>query len=234
MNRRASKIINFAMCLMAAGFLLYQQGATPARAAANQQQLSDFLADPKALLAQNPDGGAKLVQAIRDLLLADPAAVGAACSKVVRPGQSNCILSAIIALLGSANPAQQSAMGSGAGQAAQALISINPALAYLIQTAFATEGPGPATAAYSATTGNVQIGATGGGAGGPGAASGPVNGGPPIGGAGATGFGNPSTSTGTQATGLTGGNVNGNTGTNGNSNSASSTTVTISESNSAI
>jgi hypothetical protein len=140
-------------------------------------------------------------------------------------------LAAIIGLLGTANANQQSAIGSGLGQASQILVSTNPALANLIQMALATEVPGPVTAAYSAATGNTEIGETGGGGG---SGAGPVTGGPPIGGAGATGFGTPSTFAPTIPSLLLGGAVVSNGfGNNGNNGNNTTTTIVISGSNTA-
>lgn len=155
--------------LMAVGYLLVHPGVSPAAAAQlTPQQISQFLANPSALLAEHPNGGGRLVSRIRDLLLSDPAT-----------------LPAIIALLANANDAQQSAIGSGLGQAARALAN-NPALTNQIQTALAGSGSKLAVASYSLTTGNVQIGAAGGGGVGGG---GPVNGGAPGGSGGGGGAG---------------------------------------------
>ncbi len=188
--------------LVAVGYLLINPGAAPAIAAPlTQQQVSAFLAHPSALLAANPDGGPTLVSSIRDLMLTDPATTAKVCPASAK---SNCILSAIIALLAEANANQQTAIGSGLGQAALALARSDPVLANEIQTALAASGAPLAIASYEAETGNVQIGAAGGEGGGGG--SGPVSGGPPTGGGGGGGAGTgSSTGTGTSGGVLTGG-----------------------------
>jgi hypothetical protein len=172
MYRRSSKfLVRSLMTLFASGFLLIHPGVSPAGAAQlTAQQVSQFLANPSALLTANPNGGGRLVREIRDLILSDPAT-----------------LPAIIALLTNASAAQQTAIGSGLGQAAQALASTNPDLANQIQTALAASGVPLAIASYSAVTGNVQIGSTGGAGGGAGGGSGPTSGGPPTGGGGGGG-----------------------------------------------
>jgi hypothetical protein len=171
MHRRSLRFLfRSLVSLMAVGYLLVHPGALPAGAAQlTPQQVSQFLANPSAILADHPNGGARLVSRIRDLALSDPAT-----------------LAAIIALLANANDAQQSAIGSGLGQAAQALASTNPTLANQIQTALAGSGSKLAIASYSATTGNVQIGAAGGGGAGGG---GPISGGAPSGAGGGGGNG---------------------------------------------
>ncbi|MBR1092298.1 hypothetical protein JQ621_33045 [Bradyrhizobium manausense] len=67
------------------------------------QTISDFLANPSALLArpENAQGGGVLIVTIRDMVASNPAT-----------------LPAVIALLKNANPGQQTAIGSGLGQAA--------------------------------------------------------------------------------------------------------------------
>jgi hypothetical protein len=190
MHRRSSRFLfRSVISLMAVGYLLVHPGASPAAAAQlTPQQVSQFLANPSAFLAEHPNGGARLVSRIRDLLLSDPST-----------------LSAIIALLANANDAQQAAIGSGLGQAAQALASTNPTLANQIQTALAGSGSKLAIASYSATTGNVQIGAAGGGGGGTGG-GGPISGGAPTGGGGGSGAGQGgSTGTSSGGGGLSGG-----------------------------
>jgi hypothetical protein len=200
--RRLLVGIGFATCL------LVHTAASPAWAA-TEQQLGIFLADPGAILRANPNGGGKLVSTVRDLLMSDQGAMGRACKAANKPTEPNCILSALIALLSGASAEQQSAIGSGMGQAAQTLTSTNPIFANQIQTALAASGSDVAIASFATTTGNVAIGANGGGGGGGG---GPVSGGAPIGGGGGGGGngGQGSNSGGSGGSGLTGGgNVNG-------------------------
>jgi hypothetical protein len=156
--------------LGAAVFLMVHPGGTGAMAAQlSPQQVSQFMANPSAILKANPNGGRKLAAEIRDLLLSDPAT-----------------LNTIMSLLRDANDAQQAAIGSGAGQAAQASVRLNPAFAAAIQKALADSGSQTAIASYAAATGNVEIGSSGDAGGGSG---GPVNGGPPTGGGGGGGGG---------------------------------------------
>jgi hypothetical protein len=204
--------LGFAACL------LVLTTGSPAWAA-TEQQLSIFLADPGAILGANPNGGGKLVSTIRDLLMSDQGAMARACRAANKPTEPNCILSAIVALLRGASVEQQSAIGSGMGQAAQALTATLPIFANQVQTALAASGSDVAIASFATMTGNVQIGANGGGGGGGG---GPVSGGAPGGGGGGGGnLGQASISTGSTSSGLTGnGNVNGggnSQGQNGNS-----------------
>jgi hypothetical protein len=133
--------------LVAVGYLVIHPGVSPAVAAQlTSQQVSQFLADPSALLKANPTGGGKLISQIRDLMLSDP--------QVLKP---------IIALLANATDAQKSAIGTGLGDAAQTLVTTNPLLANQIQTALAANGDKLALAAYQTTVGNEAIGAAGGG-----------------------------------------------------------------------
>jgi hypothetical protein len=139
--------------LVAVGYLVIHPGVSPAVAAQlTSQQVSQFLADPSALLKANPNGGGRLVSQIRDLMLSDPQ-----------------VLAPIIALLANATDAQKSAIGTGLGDAAQ--MTSNPLLANQIQTALAANGDKLAVAAYQTTVGNEPIGAGGGGGGGAGAAA---------------------------------------------------------------
>jgi hypothetical protein len=176
------------LTLAVAGFLVLHPGASMAQnAPLTPQQVSQFMANPSAALAANPNGGGRLVSYIRDLLLSD-----------------KTTLQTIIALLGTANADQQSAIGSGLGQAAQALASTDPNFASEIQRLLAESGSNLAIASYQATTGNVQTGAAGGGGAGGG---GPTTGGAPTsggggGGSGGTGGGGTSSSGG--STGITG------------------------------
>jgi hypothetical protein len=194
---------------MAAGWLCLQPLASTAVAATlTPQQVSQFEANPAAALAQYSNS-AELVSFIRDLMLTDPAT-----------------LNPIIGLIPTAKPEQQTAIGTGLGQAAQALVRTNPALANLIQQSLIACGSGipqpdgrnpceNAVLAYAGVTGNAAITAAGGGGGGGGggAGVGPVVNGPPLGGSNA--------GTGPQGTGpvtnpgfsIVGGSVSGSGGT---------------------
>jgi hypothetical protein len=177
--------------LVAVGYLVIHPGVSPAVAAQlTSQQVSQFLADPSALVKANPTGGGKLISQIRDLMLSDPQ-----------------VLTPIIALLANANDAQKSAIGTGLGDAAQTLVTTNPLLANQIQTALAANGDKLALAAYQTTVGNEAIGAAGGGGGAGAAAYQTLTN---TGGGGGGGLATGPTTTGNAGIGLTGsGNVSG-------------------------
>ena len=109
--------------LVAVGFLVIQPGVSPADAAVTTQQASQFVADPGGLLKANPNGGGRLITQIRDLMLSDPCQPSA-----VSLASCHDILAAIIGLLGTANDAQKSAVGTGLAEAAQALQTTYPLL----------------------------------------------------------------------------------------------------------
>jgi hypothetical protein len=163
------------LMLVTAGWIGIQLPGSVRADTLTQQQISAFLADPGSLLTnpQNSKGGAGLTSMIRDLMLS-PAT----------DAEKTDVLNHIIALLGTANAAQQSAIGSGLGLAAQGLAT-NQAMVAAIQAALARSNSPTAIAAYSGVTGNTVIGAAGGGGGGAGGGGGgPTSGGPPSGGGG--------------------------------------------------
>ena len=153
----------------------------PSLAMAQQSAVDKFLADPAKALQNFPNGGAQLISLIRDVAVAHPEA-----------------LNSITALLKTANSDQQSAIGSGLGQAAQIVAKTNPTYANQIQQAVASAGSDAATTSFASVTGNVNIAATGGGGGGGGGGAGGgtggnggVGGGTPGGGFGFGGGGTP-------------------------------------------
>jgi DNA-binding ferritin-like protein (Dps family) len=164
MYRSLMLVFRFLVGLIAAGFLLIPPDVSPAHAQQPPTQqtspVNQFLSDPSALLKANPNGGGRLVSAIRDLLLSSSCA--SACQQQV--------LNSIIGLLANANVAQKTAIGTALADVAQALVTTNPTFANAIQTAVAQSGVQEAIAAYQTTVGNLPIGAAGGG-GGPGAAA---------------------------------------------------------------
>lgn len=176
------------------------------------QAVSDFMNNPKAILAANTDGGNGLISLVRDLVASNPAA-----------------LPLVIGLVAGANPAQQKAIGTGLGQAANLCGRPDANFAADISTQLASAFPdpnSPVDVAYAAATGK-PIGAVAGGGGGGGVSGGSVGGSTnPI----TNSPGNNSTPfTFTQGGAFTtgtnyfGGNVTGISGTNG----SSSTTTTI-------
>ena len=145
----------------------------PSLARAQSSAVDQFIANPAQALQNYPDGGAQLISLIRDVAVAHPEA-----------------LNAIIALLANANASQQSAIGSGLGQAAQIVVSNNPDYANQIQQAVAAAGSENASTAFASVTGNVNIAATGPGGGGGGTGGGGGVGGGGLGGGTPTGGSN--------------------------------------------
>ncbi|MGL9621366.1 hypothetical protein QRQ56_25455 [Bradyrhizobium sp. U531] len=119
--------------------------------------ISDFKAAPTSLLQQYPTGGPQLISRVRDLGASDPTTL---------PG--------LIALL--KDPAttkdQMRAIVGGLAQVARMAAQTDQAYANEIQAAIAGTGNQDVIAAYQAATGDVQIAATGGGAGGGGTGAG--------------------------------------------------------------
>jgi hypothetical protein len=160
---RQSLFFRSLVSLVAVGYLVIHPGVSPAVAAQlTSEQVSQFIADPSALLTANPNGGGRLVSQIRDLMLSD-----SCLPSPSSPRLPSCELglTAIIALLANANDAQKSAIGAGLGDAAQAMVTTNPSLANEIQTKLAAAGDKLAVEAYQTTVGNQAIGAAGGGGG---------------------------------------------------------------------
>jgi hypothetical protein len=162
-RRSLSLFFRSLVSLIAVGYLVIHPGVSPAVAAQlTSTQVGQFVADPSALLKANPNGGGRLVSQIRDLMLSDTCLPSPAA-----PRLASCqdVLTAIIGLLANANNAQKSAIGTGLGEAAQAMETTNPTLANDIQTALAKNGDKLALEAYQTTVGNQAIGAAGGGGG---------------------------------------------------------------------
>lgn len=126
------------------------------------QTVNDFLGNSSQLLQdpKNADGGADMIALIRDLIASNPAT-----------------LPVVIALLANANPAQQTAIGTGLGQAAGLCIRSDPAFAADIQTQLAGSTSDTAKNAYAAVTGNQPIRSVAGGGGVSGGSSGGSTGG---------------------------------------------------------
>jgi hypothetical protein len=170
--------------------------------------VDEFLANPTAVMAQYPNGGADFISLVRDVATSHPEA-----------------LATITALLSSGSPDQQAAIGSGLGQAYTAMLTANPTYAASIQAAIGASSSSDAQTAYAGATGNVSTASTsgpgagggGGGSGGPTGGSGSGGSGPPGGsnsGSGSTnGSGSSQTNSGTFTGG--GGSVNGSTNSTG-------------------
>jgi hypothetical protein len=141
-----------------------------------------FLANPQAVLQQNPSGGPTLVSQVRDLAVANPAT-----------------LTSIIGLLAGASKDQKNAIASGLAQAAKIVVKNNPPYATQIQQAIADTKDQDVVLAYAGAAGDVPIGAAGGaGAGSSGASGGQTTGlnGAPTGTGGAEAINGSSTPTG--------------------------------------
>ncbi|MBR1151596.1 hypothetical protein [Bradyrhizobium sp. JYMT SZCCT0428] len=163
------------------------------------QAVTDFLGSSNQLLQEpkNAQGGAEMISYVRDLVASNPAT-----------------LPQIIALIANANPAQQTAIGTGLGQAAALCLRPDPAFAADIQTQLASSTSDNAKNAYAAVTGNQPIRSVAGGGGVSGGSSG-----------GSTGFVVGSTGTGTGFTPFTSSgtsNISTNFFTGGGTSSASS------------
>ncbi|SFP81250.1 hypothetical protein SAMN05216330_110205 [Bradyrhizobium sp. Ghvi] len=162
------------------------------------QTISDFKASPQSLLQLYPNGGPQMISRVRDLGASDPTTL---------PG--------LIALLKDPNTTkdQIKAIVGGLAQVARMAASTDQAFANEIQTAIAGTGNADVIAAYQAATGDVQIAATGGGAGGGGTgAGGPTgNGGFATGGNGGGGVTFGSNTTANNGTGTGSGSVGGTT-----------------------
>ena len=152
--------------LAVVGYLVMHAGPSPAAAAQlTSDQVSQFVSDPSSMLKANPNGGGRLVSQIRDIMLSDACLPAPAAPRLPACQQA---LSAITTLLATANDAQKAAIGTGLGEAAQALVTTNPTLANDIQTALAQNGDKIALESYQTTVGNQAIAAAGGAAGGAG------------------------------------------------------------------
>jgi hypothetical protein len=122
----------------------------------SSQAIQQFLANPDALLAQYPNGGADLVKAVQDLAGSDPAT-----------------LNALIGLLSKANSEQATAIGTALGKIAQAAVNTDQGYATQIQVAISLANNDTALAAFNAVIGgDIQLTAVTGGVGGGGGGGG--------------------------------------------------------------
>lgn len=121
------------------------------------QTISDFKASPASLLQQFAAGGAQMISRVRDLGASDPTTVPALIALLRDPTTTKEQMRAIVA---------------GLAQLARMAAQQDQAFASEIQAAIAGTGNPDVIAAYQAATGDVQIAATGGGAGGGGTGAG--------------------------------------------------------------
>jgi hypothetical protein len=112
------------------------------------QTINDFLGNSNQLLQdpKNANGGADMIALVRDLVASNPAT-----------------LPRVIALLASANPAQQTAIGTGLGDAANLCITPDPTFAADIPSQLALSSSDSAKTAYAAVTGKPIRSVAGGG-----------------------------------------------------------------------
>jgi hypothetical protein len=108
--------------------------------------ISTFLANPNQLLEQFGSGGSKMISEVRDLAASDPST-----------------LAAIMGLTGMANNDQLKAIGIGLAQAARVCGRTDQAYGAQIQQAVAGSNNSELVLAYTSGTGDVPIGAVGGG-----------------------------------------------------------------------
>ncbi|MEW6452660.1 MAG: hypothetical protein AB1490_18550 [Pseudomonadota bacterium] len=154
------------------------------RAALSPQQVSDFMANPGALLQQaGPNDNARVISRVRDLVASDPST-----------------LPAVMNLLGSTgNSSLQTAIGAGLGQAARICTRNDPEFARAIQQAVAQSSvPAAAQTAFAGASGDRSTAAGGAGGGGGGGVGGSTGSGAPGGGGGGggtTGAGSPGNGT---------------------------------------
>ena len=176
------------LSVLSASFLLAQIGAanavgSGASGPSRADELAKFHADPKTLFLNDqgrPASNPELISNVRELVITDKTS-----------------LAPVIEDLKLASADEKSAIGTGLGQAAQAVLRTDPAYAAQIQEALAATTDQIAILAFAAVTGNVPIGATGGGgaggagggAGGGSIGSGAAGGGGAAGGAGGGGGG---------------------------------------------
>ena len=126
------------------------------------QTIQQFISNPDSLLSQYPNGGPDMVKAVQDLASSNPAT-----------------LNVLVGLLGKANQAQATAIGTALGDVAKAAVTADPNYAAQIQVAVAVSNNTTALAAFNTVIGgDIQIAAVTGGVGG-GGGGGPTN---PLGG----------------------------------------------------
>ena len=138
----ASRFIAVAVCAT----FLFGMAGPDALKAQQAPNVSSFLASPGQLLQQYPNGGTPLINAVQQIVLADPTT-----------------FRVLLGLLASANELQKGALGEGLAQAAKIEVLTNQPLAteWQQQIAAVTD-PAFQTAALNAF-GDVKLGAVGGG-----------------------------------------------------------------------
>ncbi|MCK1757388.1 hypothetical protein IVA78_19710 [Bradyrhizobium sp. 137] len=157
------------------------------------QIISEFKAAPNSLLQQYPTGAPQLISRVRDLGASDPTTLPGLIALLKDPATTKDQMRAIVA---------------GLAQVARMAAQTDQAYGAEIQAAIAGTGNPDVIAAYQAATGDVQIAATGGGAGGGTGAGGPTGtSGFATGGNGSIGFTFGNNTTGNNGTSTGGGGV---------------------------
>jgi hypothetical protein len=138
----------------------------------NAAQVQEFIANSGSLLTRHASGGTAMVAEVRNLVSSD----------------ANT-LSPIMSLLKDATPSQQSAIGTGLGQASSMCLAREPATTQAIQRAIVAADSAGVSLAFQAVTGDTRTTAVGGGGDGGGGGLGGAGVGPGGAGVGAGGSG---------------------------------------------
>jgi hypothetical protein len=150
MNSSASRTLMLTILCTATVLAILAIGTRPMFAQATVVQVATtqaFIANPKVILEQNPNGGGRLSTQVRDLAASDGSTLGP-----------------IINLLKEANDAQKMAISDGLAQAAKLVVLTNQALAADIQSRIAAINDPTITVAFTNALGDVRLGGVGGGA----------------------------------------------------------------------
>lgn len=154
---RARTLLRAAIAGCLVGFFSPAMAAVyPPQQVLPAQTVQQFLANPKALLAQYPNGGPDLVKAVQDLAASDPST-----------------LNALVGLLSNANPQQAQAIGTALGNVAKLAVNTDQNYAAQIQVAVVVANNDSALSAFNAVIGgDIQLTAVTGGVGGGGGGGG--------------------------------------------------------------
>ena len=147
--------MNLRMMVLAMPAALLPCFAAPALAAcispapAGGGAIDSFNAAPAGLLSAHTNGGAGLINQVRDLVVSDGRTLGQ-----------------IVSLVAQASPEQRAAIGTGLAQAAGACVRTEPTTAQAIQEAIVLANNDQLAMAFRATAGDVRTASVGAGAGG--------------------------------------------------------------------
>jgi hypothetical protein len=140
-----------------AGAFLFPVTCANHASAQNSPSVTAFLANPRKLLTENPNGGTKMVSQIEGLAIDPPT------------------LPTILSLLPDANADQKSAMGTALAQAAKIVVLTNQAYAAQIQRAIVATNDWQLKLAFVNALGDVVLGGEGGRPGSLGGQTDPLN-----------------------------------------------------------